>query len=111
MLLLWVMEDTGSDSAKVFSGHYRGSSWGLRAGPVSVPQPGTGPHTHQALPWGWSHGWAGPGGACSRAVCRDLETGPALALLVQELMAPRVKMGSWAMGKFGERPRRPGQDL
>lgn len=75
VLLLWVMRDKGSDSAKVFSGLYMvwgwGSSWGLRAGPVSVPQPGAGSRGHWGSPGIGHHPGAGPmggpGGACSRA--------------------------------------------
>lgn len=97
------MEDKGSDSAKVL-GHYGGSGQGLS-------QLGTGLHTHQAPPWGRAHGRAGPGGACSRAVCREGETGPAVALLVQGLMAPGTKMGSWAIGKLALALGEEGQSL
>lgn len=50
------MEDKGSDSAKVL-GHYRGSSWGLRAGPVSAGHWATHPSGTTLGPGTWA-GWA-----------------------------------------------------
>lgn len=55
--------------------------------------------------------WVALEGPAAGHVRRELATGPAAALLAQGPMATGAKMGSWAMGKFGERPRGPGQDL
>ena len=53
------------------------------------------------LAWTWACGWARLGRAHSRAGqgCGELETGPAVALLGQGLVALGGEMGSWAMGR------------